>query len=293
MTSALVGLSLVTIEASICVAVITGFDCLPARRINRFWVAGTSSIGSSMPRSPRATMIPLVAAATMPSACSAACGFSILAINGMSEWRSASRSITGSRSSAERTNETASRSTSWSTAKSTQPRSSAPAAGIPELPGRLTPWWEATRPPASTMQRISSPSTSSARRRTLPSARKTGSPSCTAAVRPSQPTGSSSLEPIVRSAVVRVSSLPASISTNPPSTSSSRSFGPGRSPSTPTHLPISSPAARIRSTFSAWLAWSPWEKLSRKTSAPAEIRRSSIFGDREAGPTVATIFVLR
>ena len=93
MTSARVGRSLVTIEASICVAVITGFDCLPASRISRFWVAGTSSIGSSMPRSPRATMIPLVAAATIASACSAACGFSILAISGMSEWRSASRSI--------------------------------------------------------------------------------------------------------------------------------------------------------------------------------------------------------
>ena len=65
MTSARVGRSLVTIEASIWVAVITGFDCSPARRISRFWVAGTSSIGSSMPRSPRATMIPLVAAATM------------------------------------------------------------------------------------------------------------------------------------------------------------------------------------------------------------------------------------
>ena len=84
-TSARVGRRAVTIEASIWVAVIAGLERRPAPRIRRFCTTGTCASGSSIPRSPRATMIPPVAAATISSAFSAACCFSILAISGMSE----------------------------------------------------------------------------------------------------------------------------------------------------------------------------------------------------------------
>ncbi len=169
-----------------------------------------------------------------------------------------------------------------------------PVAGIPDVvPGRLTPWWEATRPPTSTRQWTSPSSTDSVRSRTRPSAMKIGSPSLTAAVRPAHPTGSVSSSPGCSTSVVRINCDSVRIETKPPLRSPSRSFGPGRSPRMPTHLPMSSPAARIRSMFSAWVSRSAWEKLSRKTSAPAEIIRSRIFGARDAGPTVATILVRR
>ena len=61
-TSARVGRRAVTIEASIWVAVIAGLERLPAARISRFCTTGTCASGSSIPRSPRATMIPPVAA---------------------------------------------------------------------------------------------------------------------------------------------------------------------------------------------------------------------------------------
>jgi len=51
-TSARVGRGEFTIESSICVAVITGRASSPAIAITRFWTIGTSSSGSSTPRSP-------------------------------------------------------------------------------------------------------------------------------------------------------------------------------------------------------------------------------------------------
>src|SRR5215469_6941708 len=59
-----------------------------------------------------------------------------------------------------------------------------------------------------------------------------------------------------------------------------------------TRRPTASAAERIRLIRSAWPVRSPWEKLSRATSRPARIRRSSISDDSEAGPIVATILVL-
>ena len=54
-------------ESSICVAVITGRASAPASEMICFWTIGTSSIRSSMPRSPRAT-ITQSAARTISSA---------------------------------------------------------------------------------------------------------------------------------------------------------------------------------------------------------------------------------
>jgi hypothetical protein len=95
------------------------------------------------------------------------------------------------------------------------------------------------------------------------------------------------------SRVVSCSSEPASSSTIPPSTFPMRSFGPGRSPSRPTSRPAIFDASRTMLTFSACSSRVPCEKLSRKTSAPAWIRLTSLSTERVAGPIVATIFVRR
>ena len=93
-TSARVGSGLVTIDTSICVAVITGQPARFAARMTRFCVAGTRSIGISTPRSPRATMI-ASADATIASRRSSACCFSIFATSGRSV---SSRAMARSRS---------------------------------------------------------------------------------------------------------------------------------------------------------------------------------------------------
>ena len=80
-TSARVGREEVTIESSICVAVIDGRAIQPASFRSFFCASGTCSIGSSMPRSPRAT-ITQSAACRISSARSTASGFSIFAISG-------------------------------------------------------------------------------------------------------------------------------------------------------------------------------------------------------------------
>ena len=59
--SARVGRGACTIDSSIWVAVMTGLPRRLASRISRFWTSGTSSNGSSTPRSPRATMTASVA----------------------------------------------------------------------------------------------------------------------------------------------------------------------------------------------------------------------------------------
>ena len=59
-----------------------------------------------------------------------------------------------------------------------------------------------------------------------------------------------------------------------------------------TRRPVAFSAARMRAMRSAWPVKSPCEKLSRATLSPARMRRSSISGDSEAGPMVATILVL-
>src|SRR6201999_2634694 len=102
--------------------------------MRRFCSIGTSASGTSMPRSPRATMIPPVAAATISSTFTAACWRSIFATSGMSEPRLRRRSLTGVRSAAEETKETAMMSTPCLTEKSTQPRSDSVAAAQPDRP---------------------------------------------------------------------------------------------------------------------------------------------------------------
>ncbi len=79
--SARVGRELVIIESSIWVATMTGLAFSRAIWMARFCTSGTSSSGSSTPRSPRATMIPSKAR-TVPSRLSTASGFYSLAMTG-------------------------------------------------------------------------------------------------------------------------------------------------------------------------------------------------------------------
>ena len=152
-------------------AVIDGLAFCPAMWRIFFWTSGTSSIGSSMPRSPRATITPS-AASTISSAFAAACGFSIFAITGRSRPPSASRARTGSRSSRRRMNDSAIRSTPISRPASISRRSSSLTAGSDIVTlGRFSPCRDATVPPTSTLV-ITSPSTTSlTRSRMAPSAR--------------------------------------------------------------------------------------------------------------------------
>ena len=87
--------------------------------------------------------------------------------------------------------------------------------------------------------------------------------------------------------------MPVSSSAKSSRSSPIRSFGPGRSPSTATSRPTRSAAARIASIVRAWRSGSAWEKLRRKTSAPASISARARPASQLAGPTVAMIFVRR
>ncbi len=101
--SARVGRGLCTMDSSIWVAVMTGRRRWMASRISRFCTSGTSSNGSSTPRSPRATMT-ASHASMMRSASLSAVSFSIFAITRTPLGR---RPLSCSRSSGRRTNDSA------------------------------------------------------------------------------------------------------------------------------------------------------------------------------------------
>ena len=77
--SALVGDGDSIIDSNICVATITGFPACLHLRIISFCIPGTSSGGSSTPKSPLATIIPSQASIILFNSFKAD-GFSILAI---------------------------------------------------------------------------------------------------------------------------------------------------------------------------------------------------------------------
>ena len=70
-------------------------------------------------------------------------------------------------------------------------------------------------------------------------------------------------------------------------------FGPCRSARMPILLARCADNWRIVSIRWVFSSWEPWEKLRRKTSAPASISRLIISGEELAGPSVEIIFVLR
>src|SRR2546427_231412 len=108
-TSARVGLKCVTIDSSIWVATMTGTLAARACRITSFWMCGTSSRGTSRPRSPRATMTASTIV-RMPGRLATISWRSSLATIGKSAPWSRRNFLTSPMSAAERTNETATKS---------------------------------------------------------------------------------------------------------------------------------------------------------------------------------------
>ena len=167
--SARVGRGLVIIDSSIWVATITGLAHLRAARMIRFWTSGTSSRGSSTPRSPRATMN-MSNASMMSCRLAMACGFSSLAMTGT--WRPSSSMISCTRlmSSPERTKDRATMSMSWCRAQRRSRSSLSLRAGTDTAtPGRLMPLLLETGPGTVTSHTTSVAVTSTAFRPTLPS----------------------------------------------------------------------------------------------------------------------------
>src|SRR5436190_5532732 len=72
-----------------------------------------------------------------------------------------------------------------------------------------------------------------------------------------------------------------------------RIFGPCRSQRIATVRPVLVASSLTSAARFSWSAAVPCEKLSRTTSTPARIILSRMAGSEEAGPSVATIFVLR
>mmetsp|Transcript_36136 Transcript_36136/g.82352 ORF Transcript_36136/g.82352 Transcript_36136/m.82352 type:complete len:371 (-) Transcript_36136:905-2017(-) len=197
-TSARVGLADVSIDSSICVAVMTGFPAIVHFRIRLFCMSGTCSRGHSTPRSPRATM--MQSDASMIASMSAiACGFSIFDTRAgpmyrHSSWVQArvedadsvgwaaryrlqcSRSSTTS--AAFWTKESAIYSTSLARQHSASLLSLSVNALIPKSSsGTLIPFFSPSMPPFTTTTPSSrSPRRCSTRRDIAPSARRTRSP---------------------------------------------------------------------------------------------------------------------
>ena len=134
--SARVGKRLDTIDSSICVAVMTGFPARFAFAMSCFCVCAISSIGTSTPRSPRATMIPS-AAARISSKCSSASERSILAMmNGTRPIFAAAVRAASSMSFARSTNDWLTASTPAPSANSRHSRSRSVKALMPEIDPR-------------------------------------------------------------------------------------------------------------------------------------------------------------
>ena len=86
---------------------------------------------------------------------------------------------------------------------------------------------------------------------------------------------------------------PSAIGQKSPSTFDILIFGPERSCRIAIDAPISAETLRTSRRTASCSSWLPWEKLSRKTLAPASIRLFIFSGPRDEGPRVATIFVRR
>ena len=241
--SARVGRGEEIIDSSICVATMTGLACRRATSMTCFCRNGTSSSGHSTPRSPRATMKPSKAS-TISSMLSIACGFSILAMTGRKIPSSRMMSRTSSTSAAERTNDSAMKSTvRWRAQRRSSLSFSDSAGTETATPGRLMPLLSLTGPGTTTRVCTSVPSTEVTSSRTLPSSMRTWSPSPTSPGSPSYVVEQIFASPGT-SRVVIVKAWPSSSSTGPAATLPRRIFGPCRSAKMPTPWPLSSDARR-------------------------------------------------
>ena len=145
--SARVGVGVLIIDSSICVATTTGLPCL--REISMIFRCqpGTSSAGNSTPKSPRATMS-ASAACAISSSSRSACGFSIFA---MMAARSPTKPRSSCTSAARCTNDKATQSTPSAKPKARSSRS----LRVKEdkesgVSGRFTPLRSESMPPTNT-----------------------------------------------------------------------------------------------------------------------------------------------
>ena len=157
--------------------------------------------------------------------------------------------------------------------------------------GRFRPLRERSSPPTATVQYTSLPSTRSTRSCTNPSFRNRRSPGFTTLGSGSKLMDTRRVLPVIFS-LVRLKESPETTWIGSGSIVPSLIFGPGRSPMIATRRPAALEAVRIRATTSACWSNVPCEKFSRATFMPARMRPSSISGEFDAGPMVATILVL-
>ena len=183
-------------------------------------------------------------ASTISSMFSIAWGFSIFAITGRKTFSSCMILRTSSTSAAERTNDSAMKSTVMCSAQRRSSMSFSDIAGTETAtPGRLMPLLLLIGPGTITRVSTSGPSTESTSRRTLPSSMRIGSPGCTSPGSPSYVVEQSFASPGT-SRVVIVNSLPSSSIWGPSATRPSRILGPWRSAKMPTPCPLWSAASR-------------------------------------------------
>ena len=288
--SARVGDGAVTIDSSIWVAVIAGRPRVMQRWRILFWRWGSSSMGSSAPRSPRA-IITAPEASMMLSRLSTAARVSILATtNGPRGWGSTPTRRT---SCADRTNDSATMSMPSSTKASSMVRSSGVGEGMrSRSDGMWTPGRPWSRPPWVTRATRWSAPRSSTWAMTPPSPKVTRSPMWRSVRRPSWST--------LMAAAVEPSWPGTSFNWSPWATARppsgmvpARTFGPGRSTRTPMGRPSDASTRRTRRYFSMASSSVPWASPMRATSMPASARSLIEPSESDAGPMVAMILVLR
>ena len=250
---------------------------------------GTFSSGISTPRSPRATMIASVTSMMSSSRVTAA-GFSILAITAA---RPRQIFFASAMSSGRWMNDSPTQSMPASSAASRSERSFGVRAenGI-KVSGRLTPLRSDSLPPTSTLVTIFSrlasvttslilPSSSSSRWPASMPAKISGCGNCTRSASPGLASWSNAK-------IAPLSSIAGPLAKAP-----TRSFGPCRSHRMPIGRAYFASTARIAATSSRMRSCEEWLMLMRNVSAPASNSLPIISGLPEAGPSVATILVLR
>ncbi len=245
--SARVGRGAEIIDSSIWVATITGLAQRRAAVMIFFWTSGTSSSGSSTPRSPRATM-KASNASMMASRFSIACGFSSLAITGSRFPSSSMIWCTSSMSEALRTKDSAIISTPLRSAQRRSEVSLSLIAGtLTATPGRLMPLLLLTSPPTTTLVTTSVSVTSTASSCSRPSSIRMVSPRLTSPGSPLKVVEQRSTVPWMSSTVM-VKEAPFSSTSLPLVNRPRRIFGPWRSARTPTGRPTVFAAARTLSS---------------------------------------------
>mmetsp|Transcript_21200 Transcript_21200/g.41138 ORF Transcript_21200/g.41138 Transcript_21200/m.41138 type:complete len:288 (-) Transcript_21200:102-965(-) len=271
----------------------TGLAAALHARIIRFCCTNTWVASISIPRSPRATMMPSLAS-RMSSKLSIPSWFSIFEMIIVSSGISFRISLT---SSALRINDAKMISTFWETPNLMSSLSFSESAGrVTFAPGRFTPFRFEIIPPFFTTQWTSVSSIFSTSNAIKPSSINIVIPGLTVLGRSSYVTQNFSAVPELASFSSTVtmvllpffnsySSEPSSFSVNVPV----RISGPFVSSARAIILPTLEAASRTLSMSFFWYSCDPCEKLKRATSSPASISFSIIFTSCEPGPKVQTI----